>query len=373
MMMRLILIISVLLIISSSCKEPHPVTEVEIKNKTYPLELIKEREVKIDGLGYPGFVPLYNSDNIMISLEYKDKELLTFDSELKLLERNRIKYGEGPNECLLPVVMGVSKEGFLVFDVTRLRYFLYDRELRSRKNISAEQRGWIPHGVNFSFTHETILSCYRTIVDSAWTTYDFHVYLRKLKGTRLENTEIFTFRFKFFLENNVSIIGNPIHFRMIDDYVYILKKIDYRILKVDLEGNVVKEIRVPNFKKVRFSRRQRGDWLEATGSKLKRSQSIFPEYLWPANFIMELAGGIAVGRMEDYNPVKKDWIEADYFDKNLNFLGKIKLPWFYYWNYPGHFQSDFSFYSKGDKLYLIERRDTDDDEEYWLTRWKIKK
>ncbi len=96
-----------------------------------------------------------------------------------------------------------------------------------------------------------------------------------------------------------------------------------------------------------------------------------PEYVAPANWILELGEGIAVGRMEDYNPERKEWIDADYFDKDLNFLGKIKLPWFYWWNFPGEFRADFLFYSNGNKLYFIQTRETPTDEESWLVRYRV--
>ncbi|MCP4219270.1 MAG: hypothetical protein GY765_31845 [bacterium] len=107
------------------------------------------------------------------------------------------------------------------------------------------------------------------------------------------------------------------------------------------------------------------------GIKPSLIEVTIPEYVAPANWIVELGEGIAVVRMEDYNPERKEWIDADYFDKDLNFLGKIKLPWFYWWNFPGSFRSDFLFYSKGKKLYFIQTRETPSDEESWLVRYRV--
>ena len=371
-MRQLILVLTILLLISSSCKKQHVTEEIQIKDVPFPLKLVKEKETRIDAPGYPGFVPLTNSDHFMIRLEYKDTAFLTYDPGLNLVKEGVIKYGEGPLECLMPVAMGGDEDNLIITDIVAMKYYIYDRDFKTRRDITAKRRGWIPHGVNFSPAHNVILSCYHDCYSNRYFA-EYYVYLRKLAGNRLDDTEIFKIKDRSYTDGLLCILSRPVHFRMIDDYIYILKKADYRVMKMDINGNVLKEIGVTGLKKIRFSKRERGEWVEALGHRLKKEEFTFPEYLWHANFIMKLADGIAVGRIEDYNPQKREWIDADYFDKDLNFLGKIKLPWFPASHDPGQLESDLFFLSKGDKLYFIDTRENGPDEEYWLTRWKIEK
>lgn len=372
-MIRIFLILIVSLIISTGCNENHIVNEIEITTTPFPLTLIKDKETKIDGVGYPSLFSLKNSKNIIVRLEYKDSEFLTYDDGLNFLKKGTIKYGEGPNECLLAMPMGADENFIIVVDVITKKYYRYDADLKTRENIGAKRVGWIPHGFNFSYKHNAVLSCIMPFAATMGKDHEYRVFLRRLVDNRMSYYEIFKTTTLGYLENYTLIVGRPIHFRMINDHVYILKKKEYGILKMDINGSVIKEIRVTGLKKNRFTKRERGDWIEAVGLKYNREEFTLPEELWHANGILEIAGGIAVIRIDDYKPVKKEWIDADYFDYDLNFLGKIKLPWFPRWNYPGQIGSDLFFFSRGNVLYSIDLRETKTDEEYWLIRWKVEK
>ncbi len=366
-----------MLIISTGCSKPeHPIQKVELENINYPLTLVKEKEVKIDAPGTPALIYLNNPNHITVSLELKGNLFLTYDRDLNLIEKNSIPYGQGPKECLLPVAMGGDEENVVIFDVQARQYYVYQDHFKSRKRLEGTQRGWIPHGGNYSYSQKTILSCYQGKINLAKEKKcraQLNIYLRKINDGRLEDKNLFSLPHTVFLENLVAIFATPVHFRLIDDFVYILQKAPYQIAKFDLNGNRVKEIQVTGLPDVRFSKRRRGDWIEALGLNFKRDKFTFPERLWHANFVIGIAGGIAVGRMEDYKPQKKEWIDADFFDKELRFLGKIKLPWFPAWNCPDQTQSDRFFACVGNRLYFIDTRETDTDEEYWLTSWRIKK
>jgi hypothetical protein len=372
-MKRIIPLLLASLIISTACKQNHSIDRIEISDKPFPLTLIKEKETKIDALGYPALFSLKNSGNIIVRMELKDTDFLTYDQNLELLSRHTIKYGEGPNECLLPIAVGADENHIIIFDVVTKKYYLYDADLRSRKNLEAQSVGWIPHGFNYSYKYNTVLSCVMPFNPSLGKMQEYRVFLRKFAADRMTYNEIFTTKTLGYLENYVLICARPIHFKIIDDHVYILKKEEYGIIKMDIEGKVLKEIQVTGLGSRQFSSRDRGDWIEAVGLKLNRAEFTLPENLWHANGILELAGGIAVIRITDYNPAGREMIDADYFDYDLNSLGKIKLPWFPMYNYPGQLTSDLFFFSKGNILYFIDTRETGSDEEYWLTRWRIEK
>ena len=97
----------------------------------------------------------------------------------------------------------------------------------------------------------------------------------------------------------------------------------------------------------------------------------YDEQLWPACWLLSLGeGGIAVGRCSHYDTERKEDITADYFDRDLNLLGKIKIPYFKRWNEPGQGQldADWRFMFRGDRLFTLEERN----EENWIVRWDVK-
>ena len=138
---------------------------------------------------------------------------------------------------------------------------------------------------------------------------------------------------------------------------------------MDIEGNVltVKKIR---FKTKSFPTSLREKWIEKFYRGPKRIKDFdYPGKLWPACWIIDIGGGIAVGRCEDYDPENKGPITADFYDVNLNYLGKIGIPYFFAWNHPATGQASvnyFLFYKDG-KLYSTVERD----EENWIIRWRV--
>jgi hypothetical protein len=165
------------------------------------------------------------------------------------------------------------------------------------------------------------------------------------------------------------IVARPVHFGYFFDHIYILEKKDYRIIKMDIAGKVLIEKKIL-FKSKSFPQSLRKDWIEKFYRDPKWTKQFdYPAELWPACWIMDVGEGIAVGRCENYDPEDKGPITADYFDPNLNYLGKIKLPYFYTWNHPSSGKASLNrcFFCKDNKLYSLEARD----EENWIIRWRI--
>lgn len=375
-MKRLITISIMLLLISSSCKpdRKYLYSEIEIDDSIhYPLKLIKEKEIRIDTdkKKIPVIRKIKSRNSVFISIENKkrDIEFLRYDTDLVLKGKKTIPFGQGPNERLLPTVVGGDEDNLIIFDIMSKKYHIYDGDLKCKSTLEAKTLGanWIPHGANFSEKKNTFLTCLAEVTKPG--VFEYRLYLRKREGNTLKDTEIFKIQNNVYSEKGLFTVAHPVHFSLIDNSVFILNPKEYRLIKMDLEGNVLREIKVVKLPVIRFTPKERGEWTEQAGRE--RMQFTFPEYLWHACWILELGDGIAVGRRENYKPDTMKWIGADYFDNELNYLGKVKVPWFPNWNYPDQVNSDIFFYSKGDKLFSIEVRETEADEEYWLTRWKI--
>ena len=97
----------------------------------------------------------------------------------------------------------------------------------------------------------------------------------------------------------------------------------------------------------------------------------YPLELWPACWILQVDKGVAVGRRESYLPSPEKWITADYFDLDLNFLGKIRLPAFRWWNHP----SDATWiinkfvFTRGNNMWLSSH--DEDTEEVSIEEWSF--
>ncbi|MCP4217016.1 MAG: hypothetical protein GY765_20380 [bacterium] len=362
-----------LLIISTNCstKKDHPIKRIKTAEVPCPLRLVKEKETRIQSEGHPGFVRDEYSDYIMVRMEKKNTAFLEYDEELQLQRKHVIAYGQGPDECLLPMVAGKDIEAVYILDVTSKRYYAYDHEFKNRKKLDSKglEPNWIPQGTYYSAKEKTILTCFSNFINMKEN--GFHVYLRRINGKKLTDTKLLEMKFTVESQKKQFVIGTPLHYTLTGDSVYILKKTNYSLMKVDLKGNVLKEIFIEDLDPVSFSNRRREEWIDAMGIKLSSSKFTVPGNLWHPCWIIPLGDGIAVGRRDNYKPDEKEWIDADYYDKNLEYRGKVKLPWFSHWNNPSHINAEMFLYSKGDKLYFIQERISDTEEEYYLTRWRI--
>jgi hypothetical protein len=100
------------------------------------------------------------------------------------------------------------------------------------------------------------------------------------------------------------------------------------------------------------------------GRRANPNRYILSENLVPTSWMIPLGKGFAVIRRHNFEQDKDGEVEADYFDYNLNMIGKIKMPYFFRYNsfrYPG--LSNYKYYTSN---YLFTIEDTDEN-------WKLKK
>lgn len=138
---------------------------------------------------------------------------------------------------------------------------------------------------------------------------------------------------------------------------------------MDINGSVLKEKKIP-FKSRNLSTEDRKKWIGQVFEKEWTKKFDYPEKLMPVSWMLAIAGGIAVAHCQNYDLDEKGPIPADFFDPDLNYLGKITLPYFWAWNLPGHGQAALGYHVlyKNGKLYYSEDREG----EYWITRWNVK-
>lgn len=372
-----ILIMILIAMIINTCKDRvvSKVKEIEVTDKEYPIRFVKEKEVKIDVV--MAWIPrIFRVDGNNIFMGFfvgEDIWVWRYDADLELEKKFVIPYGQGPGECLAPLPIGGDLNNILVYDPPQDKYYLFDENFNVKETLKSRNnsRTFCFQSTGFSSSKMTVLSVFVTQIDANQSEYE--VTTRRIENSKIKETGIYTLKFPWKNKNGSYIMGRPLHCSLINDNIYILKTDEYLIIKMDLEGNILKETKVINLEDKSFSEAERKEWIKASVHN-KLNNAIFPEKLWVSCWIIRLKDGIAVGRRNDYNPNNDEWIEADYFDFELNFLGKIKIPpGLPEWNGPASGQrvAEGSIYFNNDRLYVIEYRETENDEEYYLTRWRI--
>lgn len=114
-----------------------------------------------------------------------------------------------------------------------------------------------------------------------------------------------------------------------NERIYILEMANYRIMAFDMEGRLQKQIRVdteipriePEDQK-KYVKEYLGQWGLRQGVK-------FHKIVQPASLVVPLEKGLVVIRRKDWRTVEEGFCEGDYFDYNLDLLGKVKIPPFF--------------------------------------------
>jgi hypothetical protein len=364
------------LIISINCNSTKECDTEEIKiNKTkFPLIFIKEKEVKIDEVikGIAAIKKIESSDYIFVYfLSFRNTIVLRYNHELVLDKKFIIPYGRGPGECLSPIILGGDDNNIIVHDEIIKKYYIFNKDFKVKKILNAKRYELIiNYGRGFSNKHNTILSGFGSFSDSYKDEYK--IIARKIEGNKIIDRLIQKFLIRMRTNNDLVILGRPFHFKLIDEHIFILKTDEYHIIKKDLNGKILKQIKIGNVKKNKFAESDRREWVKESGQK-RPERFIYPEDLWSACWIMELKDGFAIGRRMNYKPIAVEWIEADYFDFDLNYIGTINVPGFPQWNDPyiGQIKVDFLFNFQANNLFSIVVKETGEGEDFLLTRWRI--
>lgn len=379
----IIICLTVLLLAAGACKKENVINtdaeiEITVHDKDYPLHLEQEPlAVKIDAVYQERpVIAKVNSENSLTVILDQDKkmEIWQYDLNFKLRKKFLLQKGEGPDEVLYPAYIGGSDDVHFILDAQARKIYSYDAEFKVRRNLTGKHLGYAyqTNPMYFHAEKNLLVLMYYT---SPSREVELHsIYTRKIVGDSMEDNKMYDIK-KVDVDNErFHVRGEPYHYLVAGDYIYILRSDEYRLIKMDLNGNTIKQIVVTNFEKKSFSRARRERWVKEWAWRGMSPQSdTFPEKLHPACWMLELKDGIAVAVRSDYGPDKKEYIRCDYFDKDLNFLGKVNIPWFWGWNHVnlGHINIDALFFFHNEKLYFLQQRDEGADEDYYLTRWRM--
>ena len=352
---------------------------LELHNRPYPLTLHKEKEYRFDLITKEGpFIgDTDDKDHIYAYfLQNQDNNCQVFkmNTDLEVEGTYIIRRAAGPGEAQNPRIYGGDSGGFIiVWDAPAHKYIKFDTNFRliDEYRLNKQMGTFMYSGATYITRENMILDGFLQYDNY----YDGFLRIFTLKITpdkKIKTVKLWeTFKKTHRKDNDKYICGDPLNFGYYFDFIYILEKPHYRLIKMDLSGKIIKDIRI-SFKERTFPRDLRKEWIDTfcLDDEYCKRRFDLPEDLWPAVWLIQVGDGIAVARTDSYAPGPKRPIPADYFDRDLNYLGKIELPYFEFWNHPntGQYHAFIKFLTKNGKLYFLETRADDD---YWIIRYGI--
>jgi len=156
-----------------------------------------------------------------------------------------------------------------------------------------------------------------------------------------------------------------------NNYLYTLDMTRYILTKTEINTRTAIKKRV-NFKPIKLnvnvSEKERIRIIKMLrGRRAIPDRYILSKNIVPTSWMIPLDKGFAVIRRHNFEQDKDGEVEADYFDYDLNMIGKIKVPYFFRYN---SFRSPgLGYYQYYTSNYLFTIEDTD---EIWkLQKWYV--
>jgi hypothetical protein len=352
-------------------------TEIKIGDFVYPLSVKKVKKKVLDTDYIQVFTWVADDNYMMLESFNKGEDAYEFrllDSELNESGKYVLKRGQGPRELLKPYFVCGTLEEIFIYDGGGQRILRCDKEFKDCKITRMSIHGddfWGSFG--YSWKSGYCLTCNDEIERPTGNAVN-NYFLRDTRHVTGKETPFHKETYKY-MERHAGggktfWRGKPHHARLIDNFAFIINLKSYTIYKYDLNGRLIKSVKI-HFKGKTFAKENTKKIVAAWGDYVSSSSAPYqyPQELWPACWILHVGKGLAVGRRENYMPGSEKWITADYFDLELNFLGKIRLPVFKWWNHPSTatWVIDRFVFTRGDKLWIS--MDDDDTEEVFLEEW----
>ncbi len=344
----------------------------------YPLELKKTKVKVIKTNGSVTFTYFSSPGHILLrNLNKEDNqyEFINFDTDLNRLKKYIVARGQGPREFLKERILGGNNNEIFVHDEMQRRLMFWDREFKNcvmfKKQLFSESQydsyGYAADTGHYLAAEEWLRQPPKKAIIRLW--------LIKLKKNQPANGDIEAEK-KLLHEIHYKSVerkpngklliwsSTPVHAQMIGNAVFILNIEDYTIFKYDFEGRLLKSVKVKFPEKI-YSLSENRDAMTAWGiSANLNPTSRFPDKLCPPCWLLPLGNGFAVGRRESHMPSSAKFTTADYFDLELQYLGKIRVPTFKYWDNPGYADRavNFATHFQDQALFVIRAKEEDEED-----------
>ncbi|MCX6580094.1 MAG: hypothetical protein NT166_07910 [Candidatus Aminicenantes bacterium] len=348
------------------------------EEKTVPVDVLFQKVSSIDlpDLLYP-FI-LATDDEFYVygySLNKKETSVKKFDNHLQLVFEKKFPWGQGPGDLGGGTFFSKSGDTFYAFDNIQQRINVFNKNLEFERFLTTKQVYQSPllcaDGKNF------IAGIYNMVSDKLRHMAGAEIVAVTFPGLDKKLLHKFPMGLKVETKNGqkISYAG---HYHQFDYFareenVYILDMKEYILYRFHLDGTLIHSVRV-NVEIVPVLDSKREQWIKEHYGEYQRSpvKFVFTDYVLPTSWMIPLGKGFAVIRRYGYSRQCNGMVEADYFNYNLEMLGKIKIPCFdRIFDLTLFVLPRVTAYSNG-HLYLVSKEiDKDDNELYILEKWQV--
>jgi hypothetical protein len=374
MLTAALLIASIIYSSHCSSQKEVPCQVIPAKEKTNRLDIqfTLEDSVSIVGISYPS---MFFNENILYVTGFGSKEtggaqiivVHRFQKNLESLDKKYIPTGQGPGDLGGGPRFSSGGEFIYVSDNTQRRISVFNKDLEFVKMVKVK---WYIYSAEFNDDGRWFLCS----IARRGETKKGPAVIRDCCVVTFPGLSITVFErygpyYPFNPVTKKIVVGSQAgyHFFRRSGSIYYINMDTYEIGKYDTGGDCLKKIRV-QVDKVKVLDPKRLEWIKAQSGSWRLDRKVLAETVQPASWMVPLGKGFAVVRRYSYDTDCQGMVEGDYFSYDLEMMGKVKIPcfWFIF-----QLRRDFhakSFKYKDGYLYLI--RETEDD--FKLEKWLVK-
>jgi hypothetical protein len=369
----LVVLIWLIFLIHCSDRKPPEAEETVLEEKSGFIDLQWRKEKSIDASDYD-HANLYLDDyddtvnTYGYSLRQTNQKIIKkYDKDLNLKSEKEFQMGQGPGDLGGGAHFFSCGDYIYVPDNTQARINIFDRKMNFIKFIKAPLFFLSPI---FTKDGKHFVANRYVYGENRTSIYDIHI----VSFPELKNKKIHSFGpCRLIDEKGMILRGDCPGFCYFikNEKIYLLNMKTYQIMMFDLSGKMLKRIRV-HVEEIPIPEKMKKVWIkDQTHPKLlNRSKFVGP--VQPASWAIPMGKGFVVIRRTGYSAACEGLVDGDYFDYDLQLLGKVKFPCFHliYMISESNLFRVFA-YDNG-YVYLITQDLQETDEDINLEKWQVR-
>lgn len=345
------------------------IEELVIKDKpvSCQVEFEKEKSIRIEGLNFAILYLDWEGVNIQTFSGDRKAIIKKFDRNLNSLRDIEFNLGQGPGDLGGGTYFFQAPDAILAPDNIQRRVNIFDKDYNFKKFIKLDS-----YYVGGTFSEDGM---YIAGLGGASVKGGLSAILSLSTFPGLKNVMKYTVcTYNLFNEQKRVISGsNPnLRFFFRDGKLYLLNSGEYSVTAFNMEGKILKRIRVA-FDNRKVPKDMKRKWLiEHNGERtVERLKLDFMDEVPPASTAIPLGKGFAVVRRKDFSVYCNGTAEADYFDYQLNLIGKTDIPCFErIFAIMGYHRAATHEYENG-YFYLVRQVENEEEDAFYLEKWRV--
>jgi len=366
----LMILIWLILLIHCSHKEQSYLEETILKEKTSFIDLQWCKEKGIDVSDYSQANLYLDDDSVNLygySLKQNTQKIVkTYDRDLNLKSEKEFNIGQGPGDLGPGAHLYPIANHIYVADNTQGRINIFDKKMNFIKFVKTP----------FSYKNTIFTPDGKYFIATQFMFYEARRILNHISifsFPELEKNRIHTMGpCRMRDEKDMVLRGEcpEFYYFLKNEKIYLINMKTYQIMTFDLSGKILKRVRV-QVEKIPVPTEKRKVWLKGQTHPRLIDRSKFADFVQPASWMIPLGKGFVVIRRTGYGTSCEGLVDGDYFNYDLQLLGKVKFPCFHfiYTLLDGYFHRVFA-YDNG-YVYLLTQDLQETDEDINLEKWRV--